>query len=68
MAWQHKGARLTDEAAEAWDRLCTRRGVKYTALIEILGQMLREGVDWVPDDAIRRARELDHERHSRRER
>jgi hypothetical protein len=66
MAWQHRNVRLTDDAAAGWDRLCTRRGVTMTALIEALGRSLNEGEEWVPDDAIRRAREIDRERRSRR--
>lgn len=66
MAWQHRNVRLTDTAAEGWDRLCTRRGVTLTALIEALGQMLDEG-DFSPtEEAIQRARHIDRDRRSRR--
>jgi hypothetical protein len=61
-----KTARLDDDAAQAFDRLITRRGVTYTALIQALGELLAEGVDWVPEEAIRRARATDRERGSRR--
>lgn len=37
-----------------------------TTLLEALGEMLDDGVDWVPEQAIARARELDRERYSRR--
>jgi hypothetical protein len=48
-----------------WDDKCTNNGVTVTALVEALGQMLADGDDWVPDEAIRRARLLDRERRSR---
>lgn len=59
-------ARLTAESRAAWDRLCSRRGVTLTTLLEQLGLMLDEGVNWVPDEAIARARRQDRERYSRR--
>lgn len=58
--------RLTDEARNAWETLCTRRGVTATSLIEQLGLLLTEGVDWVPEEAIQRARRMDRQRYSRR--
>lgn len=66
MAWQHRNVRLTDTSAAGWDRLCTRRGVTLTALLEAVGQMLDEGADWPIDEAIDRARQIDRERRSRR--
>jgi hypothetical protein len=66
MAWQHRNVRLTDASAQAWDRLCTRRGVTLTALLEALGQLAAEGETWVPDDAVERARDIDRDRRSRR--
>jgi hypothetical protein len=61
-------ARLTESSYAAWERLLTRRGVTFTTLIEALGELLDQGVDWVPEEAIQRARQIDRQRHSRRER
>lgn len=68
MAWQHRGARLTDDAAKAWDRLCTDHGVSFTTLIQALGELHADpgAPDWVPERAVKRARQLDRARHSRR--
>jgi hypothetical protein len=58
-------ARLTDEAAQAWDRLVTAEGVTVTALVEALGRELGEGT-WRPTRrAVERARQIDRERRSR---
>lgn len=60
-------AKLTDEAAAGWDQLATRRNVTFTALMEALGELLAASeVEWVPDEAIARAHELDRQRRSRR--
>jgi hypothetical protein len=66
MGWQHRNVRLSDEAAQGWDWLCTARGVTLTALLEALGRILATGEDWTPDQAIDRARQIDRERRSRR--
>lgn len=64
-----KQARLTPAANAAWERLLVRRGVRFTTLMEALGEMLADPTHpdhgWVPEAAIRRARELDRERYSR---
>lgn len=61
-------ARLTEASYEAWERYVTRRGVSWTALIEALGEQLAAGENWVPETAVVRARQLDRQRGSRRER
>lgn len=43
------------------------RGVTFTGLMESLGEALDRGEDWVPDSAVRRAREIDRARYSRRD-
>lgn len=58
--------RLTPEARAAWDRLCSRRRVTATQLLQALGELLDEGVDWVPEEAVRRARARDIASYSRR--
>lgn len=61
----HIRARLTDEAARAWDRTVTREGVTMTALIEALGREMADG-HWKPTrHAIELARRIDRERRSR---
>lgn len=60
-------AKLTDTAADGWDRLCTRQRVTYTALIEALGEQLAAGDDtWLPVEIIDRAHQIDWERRTRR--
>lgn len=61
-------ARLTETSYAAWERTLTRRGITFTTMIEALGELLDQGVDWVPEEAVERARQLDRERYSRRER
>lgn len=63
---RNMAVRLTPEARDAWEALCTRRGVTATTLVEQLGLLLAEGVDWVPEEAIVRARAMDRARYSRR--
>ena len=64
--WQ---ARLTPEASLALDRMLDRRRITYTAFAEALALHLRDaGDDWLPDAVIRRARQIDVERYSRRQR
>jgi hypothetical protein len=41
--WRVVKARLTPDAAAGWDRLCTRRNVTFTALMEALGEQLAAG-------------------------
>lgn len=57
--------RLTDEAIEGLDRLRTRHHASLTAIIEALGLL---GADRDPTigEIIERARQVDHERRSRR--
>lgn len=64
--WEFKSVRLTADASRAWDSACTRKGVSMTALMEALGERLTDGQDWVPDEAVDRARQIDRQRRSRR--
>lgn len=58
---------MTAEAAGGWDQLCTRRNVTFNTMVEALGELLAAGDDdWVPDEAVARARDLDAQRRSRR--
>lgn len=66
MARQPKTARLTERAERGWDRLCTRRNVTYTTVIEALGEALADDPTAIPDTIIRRAQDIDRERRSRR--
>lgn len=62
-------ARLTPEARDAWDAVCARHGVTMTTLMQALGERLADGDDaWVTAEVIGRARQLDRERYSRRQR
>jgi hypothetical protein len=63
---RNRQARLTIPASDAWDRVCDEHNISLTALLEALGQLLSEGEAWIPDDAVKRARQLDRQRHSRR--
>lgn len=58
--------RLTEEAHAGLDALATRHGVTRTAMLEALGLLgaLNKPVDW--EQVIRRARQIDRERRSRR--
>lgn len=77
MERRNRQARLTERASQGWDQFCTRHNISYTALMEALGEMLAEVLEadegraapltWVPDEAIERAKQLDRERHSRRD-
>jgi hypothetical protein len=57
---------IGDEADAGIEQFLGRRGVTWTALVEALGQLLDEGVDWVPEEAVARARAIDRGRYSRR--
>jgi hypothetical protein len=63
---RNRQARLTDAAWRGWDRILVEHGMTWTVLIEILGQLSDEGLDWLPPEAVQRARELDLARYSRR--
>lgn len=65
---RNRTALVTDRADAGIDRMLARRGVTWTALVEALGQLLDEGTDWVPDEAVERARAIDRQRYSRRPR
>lgn len=68
MDLQRVSARLSPEALRGWDRACTQTGTNFTAMIEALGQLLNERVDWLPKEAARRAIEVELERNARRRR
>jgi hypothetical protein len=57
---------LTPDAAAGWDRLCTRRNVTFTALLQALGEQLTEAPALDVEAAVARAHEIDRERRSRR--
>jgi hypothetical protein len=59
-------ARLTFDAAAGWDRICTRRNVTFTALMQALGEQLTQGDQLDVETAVARAHEVDRERRSRR--
>lgn len=59
-------ARLTDDAARGWDRICTQHNVTFTALMQALGEQLAQGDSLDVDAAVTRAHEVDRERRSRR--
>lgn len=58
-------ARLTDGAAGAWDRTCTREGVTLTALLEALGQAIALDRWHPPVTVVTAAKQIDRERRSR---
>jgi hypothetical protein len=58
--------RLSPDAHAAWHRALTREKVTATQLLQALGELLDEGVDWVPAEAVRRARAADIANYSRR--
>jgi hypothetical protein len=53
-------------AADAIDRLCTRRSITYTALMQGLGEAIADDPEVVPESVIQRAKQVDAERRSRR--
>lgn len=59
-------ARITAEAFDAIDRLCTRRSITYTALIQALGEAIGTDPEVVPEHVVQRAKQVDAERRSRR--
>ena len=65
-AWQRISAQLSPEGRRGWDRATTAGGVTLTALMEALGLMLDERSNWLPPEAVERARLIDRERNSRR--
>lgn len=58
--------RLSDDAREGWDRVCTDERVTLTALMEAAGLELAEGRTAVSARTIRRAAAIDRARASRR--
>lgn len=58
-------ARLTDRSRAAWDRTLSQEGVTITAFLESLGLEMAESKWHPPARVIKRARQLDRERHSR---
>lgn len=59
-------ARLTEDAAGGWDRICTVRNVTLTALMQAIGEQLAAGDHIDLEAAVQRAQHVDRERRSRR--
>ena len=65
---RQRTTRLTERADIGWERTLAEHGITWTALTEALGELLAGGHDWLPPEAVARARRIDRERYTRRER
>lgn len=63
-------ARVSDEAYTGFDRMCDEQGVTLAGYLQALGEWLAESSEFTEagQGVIRRAREVDRERRSRRDR
>lgn len=63
--WRITQVRLSPEAREALDRLCTEQGITLTAYFEALGLCLADGTLRIRPEVVKRARQIDRDRRSR---
>lgn len=65
MARRRFQARVSEESHRGWWKLRRASGCRISPLVEAIGLALDESLDWIPDEVIERARDIDDDRYSR---